>query len=250
MIAEFYPHVRTVFEIGGESSKYIRLDEREHPRLRPLRRVRGRHRIVPRPAGAAHAVLGGRSGRPGGARRLRRAHRRPLLGVRQERHDPRPAEGLCAGRDSARPVRRGGAQFQEHHRQGPAGGSAGGADRRGFAKRRRHRGAARGLRAAPRASCSCPEQYAWCGAIGAAMLEAEEPRKRSIAAKFTACASTTPKSASQDTTPLSTENVVQLRDRVGVYVAAARRPTRFRRIWASISARFPPTWWPSTNPAR
>jgi activator of 2-hydroxyglutaryl-CoA dehydratase len=27
------------------------------------------------------------------ARRLRRAHRRPLLGVRQERHDPRAAEG-------------------------------------------------------------------------------------------------------------------------------------------------------------
>src|ERR1039458_10172230 len=28
MIAEFYPHARTVFEIGGESSKYIRLDQR------------------------------------------------------------------------------------------------------------------------------------------------------------------------------------------------------------------------------
>ena len=27
MIAEFYPHARTVFEIGGESSKYIRLDK-------------------------------------------------------------------------------------------------------------------------------------------------------------------------------------------------------------------------------
>ena len=52
---------------------------------------------------------------------LRGAHRGALLGVRQERHDPRAAEGLLAGRDPARAVRRGGAQFQEHHRQGPAG---------------------------------------------------------------------------------------------------------------------------------
>ena len=95
-------------------------------------------------------------GDAGGARRLRGAHRRTLLGVRQERHDPRAAEGLLAGRDSARPVRRGGAQFQEHHREGPAGGGAGGADRRGLAECRRHGGAARGLRAGRRASCSCP----------------------------------------------------------------------------------------------
>ena len=53
----------------------------------------------------------------------------------------------------------------------------------------------------------------------------------------------------QDTHPLSTENVVQLRDRVGAY--RRRRATGpSRPIWASISARFPPTWWPSTNPAR
>ena len=46
-------------------------------------------------------------------RGLRGADRRTLLGVRQERHDPRPAEGLHPGRDSSRPVRRRGPQFQE-----------------------------------------------------------------------------------------------------------------------------------------
>ena len=52
---------------------------RRHPGLRPLGRVRGRHGIFPRPAGAAHAVFGGRSGRPGVHGGLRGAHRRPLL---------------------------------------------------------------------------------------------------------------------------------------------------------------------------
>ena len=36
---------------------------RQHRGLRPLGRMRGGHRVVPRPAGAAHAVFGGRSGR-------------------------------------------------------------------------------------------------------------------------------------------------------------------------------------------
>ena len=63
MIGTCYPQVRTVFEIGGESSKYIRLEGGRHRRLRPLGRVRGGHRLVPRSAGAAHEVLGGGSRR-------------------------------------------------------------------------------------------------------------------------------------------------------------------------------------------
>ena len=68
MMGTFYPHVRTVFEIGGESSKYIRLEGGEHRRLRSVGRMRGRHRLVPRPAGAAHAVFGRRGGRASSAR--------------------------------------------------------------------------------------------------------------------------------------------------------------------------------------
>ena len=67
MMAAFYPQVRTVFEIGGESSKYIRLDAAGIVGLRPLGRMRRGHRLVPRSAGAAHAVFGGGSGRRGAA---------------------------------------------------------------------------------------------------------------------------------------------------------------------------------------
>ena len=65
MMAAFYPQVRTVFEIGGESSKYIRLEGGTHRGLRPLGRMRRGHRVVSRSAGAAHAVFGGGSGRGG-----------------------------------------------------------------------------------------------------------------------------------------------------------------------------------------
>ena len=62
-----------------------------------------------------------------------------------------------------------------------------------------------------------PEEFAWCGAIGTAMLEAEEPRKRSIL-EIHRLRQHDSEVTPQDTTPLSTEHVVQLRDRVGVYV--------------------------------
>jgi activator of 2-hydroxyglutaryl-CoA dehydratase len=62
-----------------------------------------------------------------------------------------------------------------------------------------------------------PEEYAWCGAIGTAILEAEEQRKRSIL-EIHRLRQHDSEEKVQDTKPLSTENVVQLRDRVGVYV--------------------------------
>src|ERR1017187_6144098 len=62
-----------------------------------------------------------------------------------------------------------------------------------------------------------PAEYAWCGAIGTAILEAEEQRKRSILDVHRLRQHDVEESI-QDTKPLSTENVVQLRDRVGVYV--------------------------------
>src|SRR6476646_5329028 len=63
-----------------------------------------------------------------------------------------------------------------------------------------------------------PAEYAWCGAIGTAILEAEEPRKRSIL-DVHRLRQHDMEEALQDTKPLSTEHVVQLRDRVPVYVA-------------------------------
>jgi activator of 2-hydroxyglutaryl-CoA dehydratase len=63
-----------------------------------------------------------------------------------------------------------------------------------------------------------PDEYAWCGAIGTAILEAEEPRKRSIL-EIHRLRQHDGEETLHDTTPLSTEHVVQLRDRVPVYVA-------------------------------
>jgi predicted CoA-substrate-specific enzyme activase len=62
-----------------------------------------------------------------------------------------------------------------------------------------------------------PDEYAWCGAIGTAILEAEEQRKRSIL-EIHRLRQHDSEEKVQDTEPLSSENVVQLRDRVGVYV--------------------------------
>jgi predicted CoA-substrate-specific enzyme activase len=61
-----------------------------------------------------------------------------------------------------------------------------------------------------------PAEYAWCGAIGTAILEAEEPRKRSILEIHRLRQHETDPSP-HDTRPLSRENMRQLRDRVPVY---------------------------------
>jgi len=63
-----------------------------------------------------------------------------------------------------------------------------------------------------------PPEFAWCGAIGTAMLEAEEPHKRSILEIHRLNQHDTVDSV-QDTRPLSSENVVQLREKVGLYSA-------------------------------
>jgi predicted CoA-substrate-specific enzyme activase len=65
-----------------------------------------------------------------------------------------------------------------------------------------------------------PPEFAWCGAIGTAMLEAEEPHKRSILEIHRLNQHDSLDSV-QDTRPLSTENVVQLREKVGLYSAPA-----------------------------
>ena len=65
-----------------------------------------------------------------------------------------------------------------------------------------------------------PELFAWSGAIGAAMLEAAEPRKRSFFEIHRLKQHETEMNL-LDSQPLTTRNVVQLRDRVGQYVPPA-----------------------------
>src|ERR1022692_1886163 len=68
----------------------------------------------------------------------------------------------------------------------------------------------------PKASCSC-------GRIGAAMLESEEPRKRSLR-DIHRLNQHEGEERVEDTTPLSMQNVVLLRDRVGAYVPPPGHP--------------------------
>jgi len=92
-----------------------------------------------------------------------------------------------------------------------------------------------------------PGEYAWCGAIGTAILEAEEQRKRSIL-QIHRLRQHDSEEKVQDTEPLSTEHVVQLRD---AWVCTCRRPAMrpFRAYLGLDIGSVRPTWWRSTNRA-
>ncbi len=118
-------------------------------RLRPRRRMRGRDRVVPRSAGGPDGLRGRGDERRGAGGGHGGAHRGPVLGVRQVRHDPRAAERLLARRDPPRVVPGGRAEFQERRGQGAHRRAAGPAHRRRCPQRGRRRSAARGVRARP-----------------------------------------------------------------------------------------------------
>ena len=126
---------------------------------------------------------------------------------------------------------------------------AGGADRRGVAERRRRRARCARRSSSTTASCSCPSMYAWCGAIGTAILEAEETRKRVVREIH--------RLRQHDGQSRALRRHARSRWRTWCSCATACRRTRrrrttsrFRPTWASTSARSPPTWWSSTSSAR
>jgi predicted CoA-substrate-specific enzyme activase len=216
MIGTVYPKVRTVFEIGGESSKYIRLDgvniidyDRsgecaagtgsflDQQALRMQYSVEEIGEVVCTASCAARI-----------AGRCSVFAKSDMIHAQQKGYSPAEIlRGLCdavarnfkgsivKGRPVQSPVALIGAVSQNA-----------------------------GVTAALREAFSLfdgdlfvPEAYAWCGAIGTAMLESEERRKRSILEIHRLRQHDTEEKV-QDTHPLSSENVVQLRDRVGVYV--------------------------------
>ena len=140
-VAFLHPEVSTVFEMGGESSRFLRL---------AVDPVTGQPAILDYETnGDCAAGTGafmdqqahrlryrvedvGRSRRDGP---LGGPHRRPLFGLRQVRHDPCPAEGGHPTPDSPRTVRCGSSQFQRQHQQ------------------RQGRRASRGVRGRARAKC-------------------------------------------------------------------------------------------------
>ena len=216
MVGAFYPGVRTVFEIGGESSKYIRMEggsivdyDRsgecaagtgsflDQQALRMQYSVEEVGQVVSTASCAARI-----------AGRCSVFAKSDMIHAQQKGYSPAEIlRGLCdavarnfkssivKGRPVAAPVALIGAVSQN------AGVTA--ALREAFSL------AADDL--------LVPEEFAWCGAIGTAMLEAAEPRKRSIL-EIHRLRQHDAEEAVQDTRPLSTANVVQLRDRVGVYV--------------------------------
>ncbi|HYW47173.1 MAG TPA: acyl-CoA dehydratase activase [Bryobacteraceae bacterium] len=220
MIGVFYPRARTVFEIGGESSKYIRLEggsildyDRsgecaagtgsflDQQALRMQYSVEQVGEVVCTAACAARI-----------AGRCSVFAKSDMIHAQQKGYSPAEIlRGLCdavarnfkssivRGRPVQAPVALIGAVSQN------AGVT----------------GALREAFSLSPADLFVPAEYAWCGAIGTAILEAEEKRKRSIF-EIHRLRQHDSEEQVQDTIPLATDNVVQLRDRVGVYVPPPR----------------------------
>ncbi len=218
MMNAFYPQVRTIFEIGGESSKYIRLEDGaivDYDRSGECAAGTGSFldqqalRMQYSVEEVGHVVTTARcAARIAG--RCSVFAKSDMIHAQQKGYSPAEIlRGLCdavarnfksaivKGRPVAAPVALIGAVSQ-------------------------NAGVANALREAFSLSegdaLVIPEEYAWCGAIGTAMLEAEEPRKRSIL-EIHRLSQHESSDTVQDTHPLSSANVVQLRDRVGTYVA-------------------------------
>jgi predicted CoA-substrate-specific enzyme activase len=216
MISTWYPEVRTIFELGGESSKYIRLESggiQDYDRSGECAAGTGSFldqqalRMEYSVEEVGELVCGaGCAARIAG--RCSVFAKSDMIHAQQKGYSPAEIlRGLCdavarnfkssvvKGRPVGAPVALIGAVSQ-------------------------NAGVVRALREAfglTAVQLFVPEEYAWCGAIGTAILEAEESRKRSILDVHRLRQHDVEGSV-QDTKPLSTENVVQLRDRVGVYV--------------------------------
>jgi predicted CoA-substrate-specific enzyme activase len=215
MMTAFYPQIRTVFEIGGESSKYIRLDAtgiQDYDRSGECAAGTGSFldQQALRMEYSVEEVGGLVCGASSAARIAGRCSvfaKSDMIHAQQKGYQPAEIlRGLCdavarnfkssivKGRKVEAPVALIGAVSQ-------------------------NAGVTRALKEAfnlrPE-ELLIPEQYAWCGAIGTAILEAEETRKRSIL-EIHRLAQHDSEVPVQDSRPLSSENVIQLRDRVGVY---------------------------------
>jgi predicted CoA-substrate-specific enzyme activase len=214
-MAALYPKVRTVFEIGGESSKYIRLEGAsivDYDRsgecaagtgsFLDQQALRMQYSVEEMGAVCSTASCAARI-----AGRCSVFAKSDMIHAQQKGYSPAEIlRGLCdavarnfkssivKGRPVEAPVALIGAVSQ-------------------------NAGVTKALREAfslAEADLLIPAEYAWAGAIGAAILEAQEPRKRSIL-EIHRLRQHDAEERVQDTHPLATENVVQLRDRVGVY---------------------------------
>jgi predicted CoA-substrate-specific enzyme activase len=211
-----YPDVRTVFEIGGESSKYVRLD---HGNIADYDRsgecAAGTGSFLDQQAlrmeYSVEEVGGivctaGCSARIAG--RCSVFAKSDMIHAQQKGYSPAEIlRGLCdavarnfkssivKGRPVLAPVALIGAVSQNE-------------------------GVSRAIVEAfnlTGADLLIPAEYAWCGALGAAILESEETHKRSILEIHRLRQHDT-ETQDPDTRPLCSDNVIQLRDRVPMYI--------------------------------
>ena len=215
MVGTFYPEVRTIFELGGESSKYIRIEAggiKDYDRsgecaagtgsfldqqaLRMQYSVEEVGELVCT-AGCAARIAG----------RCSVFAKSDMIHAQQKGYSPAEIlRGLCdaVARNFKSSIVKGRPVEPAVALIGAVSQNAGvvGALREAFSLTPEQ--------------LFVPAEYAWCGAIGTAILEADEQRKRSIL-EIHRLRQHDAEESVQDTHPLSTANVVQLRDRVPVY---------------------------------
>jgi predicted CoA-substrate-specific enzyme activase len=220
MMAAFHPDVRTVFELGGESAKYLLLDgtnivdydrsgecaagtgsfiDQQAARMRyAVEEVGG----IVRTAGKAAPIAG----------RCSVFARSDMIHAQQKGHTPAEIlRGLCdaVARNFKGSVVRGRKVTPRVALIGAVSQNA---------------GVTEALRAAFRLTGDelvVPEHYGWCGAIGAAILEGAETKKRSLRDIHQLRQHTGAAPSLQDTPVLSLDDVVLLRHRVTPYVPPA-----------------------------
>jgi predicted CoA-substrate-specific enzyme activase len=217
MVAAFYPRARTVFEIGGESSKYIHLDAQggilDYDRSGECAAGTGsfldqqalRMQYSVEEVGDV-AATAQRAARIAG--RCSVFAKSDMIHAQQKGFTPAEIlRGLCDA--VARNFK---SSIVKGRRPEPPIALVGAV------------GLNSGITAALREvfeldpeQMFVPDHYAWCGAIGAAMLEALDTRKRSFVEIHRLQQHQT-ELAVRDTQPLTMQNVVLLRDRVPPYV--------------------------------
>ena len=223
MVGAFYPQVRTVFELGGESAKYIRLE--------------------PPPEGGTPAIVDyDRSGECAAGTGSFLDQQASRMGYSVEEIGAVVCQANCAARIAGRCSVFAKSDMIHAQQKGytPPEILRGLCDavarnfKSGIAKGRpvtppvaligavsQNAGVTAALREAfglNEEQLFVPELYAWCGAIGAAILEAGERKKRSLR-EIHRLSQHEGEERIEDSTPLSMDNVVLLRDRVPAYVA-------------------------------
>ncbi len=221
MMSAFYPDVRTVFELGGESAKYIRLERPEngHAAIVDYDRsgecAAGTGSFLDQQAlrmGYAVEEVGDLVRTAGCAARIAGRcsvfAKSDMIHAQQKGYTrPEILRGLCDA--VARNFKS--AIVKSRPIAAPAALIGAVSQNSGVTL------ALREVFGLAESDLVVPELYAWCGAIGTAILEAEERKKRTFREIHRLSQHET-EDVPQDTRPLSMENVVLLRDRVAPYM--------------------------------